>query len=115
VARQEGLTEDLVAMIDEGFEASPLSARHKALIRYADAFLVDPGSLRDDVRAEMLRSFTPAEIVEVTACLALCMGFSRLHRADRHPKRCRPWLFTRSGGVTRLPPALVVDHLPPEQ
>lgn len=72
------MTENVVAMIDEGFEESDLSARHKALIRYADAFLVDPGSLRDDARTEMLRYFTPAEIVEVTACLALCMGFSKI-------------------------------------
>jgi alkylhydroperoxidase family enzyme len=78
VARQEGLSEDLVAMIDEGFEASTLSARHKALIRYADAFLVDPSSRREDVRSDMLRYFTPPEIVEVTACLALCMGFSKI-------------------------------------
>jgi len=78
VARQEGLTEDLVAMIDEGFEESALSPRHKALIRFADAFLVDPGSLGDDVRADMQRYFTPPEIVEVTSCLALCMGFSKI-------------------------------------
>jgi alkylhydroperoxidase family enzyme len=78
VARQEGLTEDLVAMIDARFEESALSARHKALLRYADAFLVDPASLGADVRADMLRHFTPPEIVEVTACLALCMGFSKI-------------------------------------
>ena len=78
MARQEGLTEDIVAMVDEGFEESALSARHKALIRYADAFLVDPSSLKDDARGDMLRYFTPEEIVEVTACLALCMGFSKI-------------------------------------
>lgn len=78
MARQEGLTENIVALIDEGFEESALSPRHKALIRYADAFLVDPGSLRDEVRAGMLRHFSPEEIVEVTACLALCMGFSKI-------------------------------------
>lgn len=65
-------------MIDAGFEESALSERHKALIRYADAFLVDPATLADDVRADMLRFFTSAEIVEVTTCLALCMGFSKI-------------------------------------
>lgn len=78
MARQEGLTEDIVAMVDEGFEESALSARHKALLRYADAFLVDPSSLRDEIRDEMRRHFTPEEIVELTACLALCMGFSKI-------------------------------------
>ncbi len=72
------MTEELVTMIDEGFEESALSPRHKALIRFADAFLVDPASVGADVRADILRHFTPPEIVEITACLALCMGFSKI-------------------------------------
>ena len=78
MARQEGLTEDMVALVDDGFDASALSARHKALIRYADAFLVDPHSLSESTRAEMLRHFSAAEIVELTAGLALFMGFSKI-------------------------------------
>ena len=41
-AREDGLSEDLVAQIDDGFEQSALSERHKAVIRYADVFLSDP-------------------------------------------------------------------------
>lgn len=78
VARQEGLAEDIAALVDEGFEKSALSPRHKALIRYADIFLADPNGLTADVRTEMLRHFTPAEIVELTAGLALFMGFSKI-------------------------------------
>jgi AhpD family alkylhydroperoxidase len=77
-AREEGLTEDVVALIDEGFEESALSERHKAVIRYADVFLTDPGGLSEDLRAEMLRHFNPAEVVELTAGLALFMGFSKI-------------------------------------
>jgi AhpD family alkylhydroperoxidase len=77
-AREEGLTEEVVALIDEGFGESALSDRHKAVIRYADAFLVNPTGLSAELRAEMLRHFTPAEVVELTAGLALFMGFSKI-------------------------------------
>ena len=43
VARQAGLTEEAVAMIDDGFAESALSDRHKALIRFADVFLAERG------------------------------------------------------------------------
>lgn len=78
MAKQEGLTEELVAMIDEGFEESGLSPSHKVLLRYADAFLVDPGRVDESVRRDMLQYYTPAQIVELTVCLALCMGFSKI-------------------------------------
>jgi len=65
-------------MIDRDFETSALNARHKALIRYADAFLTDPARLDDRVRADMLRHFSAPEIVELTAGLALFMGFSKI-------------------------------------
>ena len=78
VARQEGLTEERVALINDRFEESALDERHKLVIRYADAFLVDPHTLTDEVRADMLRHFTPEQIVELTAGLALFMGFSKI-------------------------------------
>jgi AhpD family alkylhydroperoxidase len=77
-ARQQGLSEELVAQIADGFEASTLSDAHKAVIRYADVFLSDPLRLTDALRAELLSHFTPAQIVELTAGLALFMGFSKI-------------------------------------
>ncbi len=77
-ARDEGLTEALVAMIDEGFEKSALSDRYKLVIRYADAFLRDPRDLGADLQAAMRQHFNAAEIVELTAGLALFMGFSKI-------------------------------------
>ena len=72
------MSEELVEQIDAGFESSELSDRHKAAIRYADVFLSDPASISDELRAEMRRHFTPAEIVELSAGLALFMGFSKI-------------------------------------
>ena len=78
VAREQGVTEDVVAMIDDGYEDSALSQRHKAALRLADAFLENPRGLDDTARADLLRHFSPAEIVELTAALALFVGFSKI-------------------------------------
>jgi alkylhydroperoxidase/carboxymuconolactone decarboxylase family protein YurZ len=64
----------MVALI----EASALSARHKLVIRYTDAFLTDPASIGADLREAMRREFAAEEIVELTAGLALFMGFSKI-------------------------------------
>lgn len=77
-ARQAGLTEDLVALIDDGFEASDLEERHKVVIRLADVFLGNPHGVTDDLRADLLDAYGPAGTVELTAGLALFMGFSKI-------------------------------------
>jgi alkylhydroperoxidase family enzyme len=79
-ARDDGLTEDKVEQINDAFEDSTLDARSKLIIRYADVFLKDPQSLKHkpDLQQEMLREFTPAQVVELTAALALFMGFSKI-------------------------------------
>lgn len=77
-AREEGLSEELVTLVDEGFERSHLSERLKLVIRYADVFLRDPHDLDENARTAMRQEFTPAEIVELTAGLALFMGFSKI-------------------------------------
>jgi alkylhydroperoxidase family enzyme len=76
--RREGLTEELVDLVRDGYETSALPSHHKAVLRYVDVFLGDPGALGDDVRGEMLVHFTPAQIVELTAAVALFMGFSKI-------------------------------------
>ena len=65
-------------MIADGFEASELDPRAKAVIRYTDVFLRGGHGLDDGLRAEMLRHFTRAQIVELTAGIALFMGFSKI-------------------------------------
>ncbi|MDX2165646.1 MAG: carboxymuconolactone decarboxylase family protein [Deltaproteobacteria bacterium] len=77
-ARRDGLSEDLVAQIADGFEESTLSERFKLVIRYTDAFLVDPAGIDADLQAAMRREFTAEQIVELTAGIALFMGFSKI-------------------------------------
>ena len=78
VARQDGLTEDLVEQIDDGYTSSGLSGRHQATIAFADAFLDAEGPPPADVQDAILAEFTPAELVEVGIGLALFHGFSKL-------------------------------------
>ncbi|MEO8604330.1 MAG: carboxymuconolactone decarboxylase family protein [bacterium] len=77
-ARRDGLSEALVEQIADDFADSTLSARFKLVIRYTDAFLVDPGGVDAVLRADMRREFTPEQIVELTASIALFMGFSKI-------------------------------------
>lgn len=77
-ARQSGLTEDRVSLIDGGFEVSSLSPREKTVIRFVDSFLTDPHGLSGPQREELLEHFDAGQLVELTAGVALFMGFSKI-------------------------------------
>jgi len=48
------------------------------VLRYTDEFLAAAGPPDAELVAAMRSEFTPAEIVELTAGLALFMGFSKI-------------------------------------
>ena len=48
------------------------------MLRYTDVFLAGDGPPSPDLVAAMEREFSAAEIVELTAGLALFMGFSKI-------------------------------------
>lgn len=77
-AREAGLCEEQVELIRDDYEQSALSPRQKAALRFTDAFLRTPGEVDEALRARMLEHFTPEEIVELAAGLALFMGFSKI-------------------------------------
>jgi alkylhydroperoxidase family enzyme len=77
-ARREGLDESVLDLVRDGHEASALSDRHKTVLRYVDVFLGDPGALPDELRGALLAHLEPAQVVELTAALALFMGFSKI-------------------------------------
>jgi AhpD family alkylhydroperoxidase len=78
-ARADGLTEELVDEIQDGYRQSEmLTDRQKAALHFTDAFLRDPASDDPALRAELLRHFTPEQIVELAAGVALFMGFSKI-------------------------------------
>jgi alkylhydroperoxidase family enzyme len=48
------------------------------VLAWTDAFLAPEPQADEALRRQMLATFTPAEIVELTAGLALFMGFSKI-------------------------------------
>jgi alkylhydroperoxidase family enzyme len=78
VAREQGLSEDVVDQIVDGYEQGGLDAKQKAVLRWTDAFLQQPGEPPEALRAELLEHFTPEQLVELTAGVALFMGFSKI-------------------------------------
>jgi alkylhydroperoxidase family enzyme len=78
-ARADGLSEDLVDLVADGYETTALSDAHKAVIKLTDTFLVDPrAGLDGGTREALLAQYGAAGTVELTAGLALFMGFSKI-------------------------------------
>ncbi len=78
-ARRDGLTEDMVDLVADGYEATALTDAHKAVIALTDAFLGDPRAGLDVVtRDRLVGHYGAAGTVELTAGLALFMGFSKI-------------------------------------
>lgn len=78
VARQDGLGEADVAMIDDAYATSALSPRHKTAIALTDVVLGRTGAVDAALAATLARELTPAEIVELGMTAALCHGFSKI-------------------------------------
>ena len=76
--RRAGLSEAMLDLVADGYEASALSMRHKAVLRFTDAFLSDPTALGVPEREALLAELAPVEIIELAAALALFMGFSKI-------------------------------------
>lgn len=77
-AVDEGLNEQQVDALQGRGDVDTLSERQRLIQVYTDAFLQDPNGLHEDIKAQMLSEFSPAQIVELTAGLALFMGFSKI-------------------------------------
>ena len=77
-ARREGLGEDVLDRVRDGHETSDLSPRQKTVLRFVDVFLASPGEIAPDLRRDLLAHFTPPQLVELTAALALFAGFSKI-------------------------------------
>jgi hypothetical protein len=58
---QAGVDEHMLALVDD-YEHSALSDKQKVALRFADAFLLGPRTVDDELRTEMLRHFAPDEL-----------------------------------------------------
>ena len=77
LARADGLTEERVGMIDESFGDSRLSEREKLIIAFTDQFHADPGGMSPQLRAQLARVFSGAELAHLSLAVAHFSGFSR--------------------------------------
>jgi alkylhydroperoxidase family enzyme len=75
-AREQGLDEAAVALIEDGYSDSDLRPRWKLAIRLADALIAD-ARVDADLRAALLAEFSDAEVVELTATIATAIAFSK--------------------------------------
>jgi alkylhydroperoxidase family enzyme len=77
LARQQGLTEELIAEVSK-FEASTLlTPREKAAIRYADVLAGDHQSASDKLFDQLREHFTEAEIVDLGWRIVTFVGYGR--------------------------------------
>ena len=75
-AREQGLEEEYVELIDDAYADSDLPPRWKLAARLADALIAD-ARVDQSLRAALLAEFTDAEIVELTATIATAIAFSK--------------------------------------
>ncbi|WP_157221196.1 carboxymuconolactone decarboxylase family protein [Flavisphingomonas formosensis] len=97
---QEGVTEDLVCQLADPEEATDLSDRERAALRYADLLATDHVGISDATFDDLRQHFSEPEIVELCAHCAAYVGFGRVSMSwdmvDDLPER----FHDRSGKVT---------------
>jgi AhpD family alkylhydroperoxidase len=77
-ARDEGLTEDQVTQIADGYGESDLPERYKLVLRFADVLLGPaPWEVDSELAAALEAELSPAEIVELALTTAIAQGFSK--------------------------------------
>ncbi len=82
-ALDRGLDETMVAGLGDP-DSNELSDRHKAAVRFAKAFLLDPASFGPAERAEMRRHFTDEQIAELVLDLVRYRPGSKMTVAAGH-------------------------------
>ena len=77
IARNDGLTEDKVTQIDDGFGDSRLSEREKLVLAFADLYLRTPDRVDATIAARLRREFTPGQITHMAIALTTWHALSR--------------------------------------
>jgi len=75
--RKAGVDDDLYSHLDD-YESYPgYTERQRLAIEYAERFATEHGSIDDDMFARLHASFTDAEILDLTMCIAAFLGLGR--------------------------------------
>ena len=78
MAREQGLTEDQVTAIEDGYEESHLSESDKAAIALTDTIIGDPRQMTPELQERLREHFTDAQIVEMSLGVGLFMSLSKV-------------------------------------
>ncbi len=78
MAREQGLTEEHVTEIEDGYEESRLSGRDKAAIALTDTIIGDPRRVSPELHARLREHFSDPEIVEMALGVGLFMSLSKV-------------------------------------
>ena len=77
--REQGLTEEQVEQIRDGYEEAQLSARDVLTLQFTDAIIIgDPDRLTPALREELRQQFTAPELVELGLGVGLFHALSRV-------------------------------------
>lgn len=77
IAKEAGLSEDKVEMINDDFQASSLSDREKLVLAFTDQYLDDPAALSEELKAKLLAAFSAEELVQLSIAIVQFSCFSR--------------------------------------
>lgn len=81
VGRQQGVSDEQLVDLAVFEISSQFSDQEKAVLRYAEGMTRTPANVPDAVFEELTRRFSTAQIVELTAMIALENFRSRFNRA----------------------------------
>lgn len=76
-ARRAGLTEEKIAALPSWPKSPEFTARERACLAFAEAFVVDVHSIDDALAAAVTEHLSPPEMVAFTEALAVFDGFMR--------------------------------------
>lgn len=76
-ARQDGATEEKLALVDDGYQDSNLDRREKLALEFADAYLRDPDRASPDLMARLREEFSSRQIGDMAIALATFHAMSR--------------------------------------
>lgn len=78
VAKQQGLSEELVSQIDADYQLSALDHRQKLAVAFADHFLGATGPVPPSLDEALAAEFTSEQLGELAVGMSLFHGFSKL-------------------------------------
>jgi AhpD family alkylhydroperoxidase len=79
--KEQGVTEDFYRHVADHESVGDFSRQEQLAIEYAERFAADHLSIDDAFFARLAQSFTDAEIVDLTICLAAFLGLGRMLRS----------------------------------